>query len=171
MEEVAVRPVEAHEYEAVARLIVEVYGVALGETLSDDYRVELADVARRAAGAVVLVAAAPGGDVLGSITYVPGPDSPYAEFENDDEAGIRMLVVAPEAQRRGIGARLVQACVDQARSTGKVRVSLHTTPSMTGAQRLYEGLGFRRREERDWTPEPGVDLLGYVLELGAASGR
>lgn len=172
MAEVAVRPIEPHEYEAVGRLTADVYAEVLGMTLSDGYRAELVDVARRAAEALVLVAA--GGEtseILGSITYVPGPESPYAEFDDADEAGIRMLVVAPAAQRQGIGKRLVQACVNQAWSAGKARLSLHTTPTMVGAQRLYERMGFRRTEERDWRPEPGVDLLGYVLELGPAPGR
>lgn len=176
MGEVAVRPIEPHEYEVVAQLIVAVYADELGETLSEDYRVHLADVGRRAEGAVVLVAvdgAHPDAGVLGSITYVPGPESDYAEFDGTDEAGIRMLVVAPAAQRRGIGAQLVRACIERAERAGKRRISLHTTPAMEGAQRLYEGLGFERAKERDWLPEPGVELLGYVLELGpgSVSGR
>lgn len=166
---VAVRIIEPYEYEQVARLIVDVYTHELGGTLSDGYRAELADVTSRAEGALVLVAVGQEGGVLGSVTYVPGPKSPYAEFAGTDEAGIRMLVVAPEAQRRGIGSQLVEACIEQARRDGKARLSLHTTPTMAGAQRLYEGLGFTRATERDWVPEPGVHLLGYVLEL--ASGR
>lgn len=159
----AVRPISPGEHAAVAEMTLRVYEVALGEVLTDDYRVILADVDDRAANAVVLVAV-DGEALLGSITYVPGP-GPYAEFESPDEAGIRMLVVAPEAQRRGVGAALVRACVDEARRAGKARISLHTTPAMTAAQRLYEGLGFRRAPERDWVPEPGVTLLGYVLDL------
>ena len=168
-----IREVEPQDYGALAHLIVEVYAAELGEMLSDDYRVHLADVARRAEGSDVLVAVE-GGDLVGSITYVPGPESDYAEFDGADEAGIRMLVVAPQAQRRGIGSALVKACVARARRAGKARISLHTTPSMKGAQRLYEGLGFVRAPERDWLPEPGVVLIGYVLplELGLeASGR
>lgn len=168
MGEVAVRAIEPRDYDPVARLTVDVYTEALGVMLSDGYRAELADVARRAEGALVLVAV-DGGEVVGSVVYVPGPESPYAEFAGAEEAGIRMLVVAPGAQRRGIGGRLVRACVERARQAGKVRLSLHTTPTMTGAQRLYEGLGFTRAADRDWAPEPGVHLLGYVLEL--APGR
>lgn len=160
-----IRPVAAAEHGAVARMTVDVYALALGEVLTDDYRVILSAVDDRAASALVLVAVDPAdGAILGSITYVPGP-GPYAEFESPDEAGLRMLVVAPEAQRRGVGTALVRACIDEARRAGKARVSLHTTPAMTGAQRLYEGLGFRRAPERDWVPEPGVQLLGYVLDL------
>jgi ribosomal protein S18 acetylase RimI-like enzyme len=64
-----------------------------------------------------------------------------------------------------VGTALVLACMEEARRAGKARISLHTTLAMTGAQRLYERLGFQRAPERDWVPEPGVQLLGYVLEL------
>ena len=162
-----IRAIAPVEHAAVAELTVDVYAQALGETLTDDYRVILADVDDRAANARVLVAVDPADEaVLGSITYVPGP-GPYAEFDSADEAGIRMLVVAPQAQRRGVGTALVQACIEEARLAHRARISLHTTPAMTGAQRLYEGLGFRRAPERDWIPEPGVQLLGYVLDLDA----
>jgi ribosomal protein S18 acetylase RimI-like enzyme len=161
-----IRPIAPAEHAAVAEMTVRVYEEALGEVLTDEYKVILADVDDRAANALVLVAQEAGSapTLLGSITYVPGP-GPYAEFESPAEAGIRMLVVAPEAQRRGVGSALVLACIDEARRAGKARISLHTTPAMTGAQQLYSGLGFRRAPERDWVPEPGVNLLGYVLDL------
>jgi ribosomal protein S18 acetylase RimI-like enzyme len=159
-----IRPIRPEEHETVARLTVSTYAEVLGPSLTEDYRVELADVARRASEAEVLVAVEPDG-VVGSVTYVSAL-GPYAEFGGADEAGIRMLVVAPAAQRRGAGAALVQACVDRARAGGKTRVVLHTTPSMLVAQRLYERLGFQRAPERDWSPEDEhIELLGFVLEL------
>jgi ribosomal protein S18 acetylase RimI-like enzyme len=42
---------------------------------------------------------------------------------------------------------------------------ISTDPRMTAAHRLYERLGFARLPERDWSPEPGVDLLVYSHEL------
>ena len=156
---------EPGEYAAVAELTIAVYADVLKEILTVEYRAELADVARRAADAVVLVAVDGGGGLLGSVTFVPTPESDYAEFKSADEAGVRMLVVAPEAQGRGVGTQLMDACIARARAAGRLRVSLHTTPSMTTAHRLYERLGFVRAPERDWVPEPGVHLWGYVLPL------
>lgn len=149
----------------MAALTVSTYAEVLGPHLSEGYRAELADVARRARETVVLVAVDGSDVLLGSVTFVPGL-GPYAEFEGPDEAGIRMLVVGPAAQGRGVGRALVEACVERARAAGKARVSLHTTPSMLTAQRLYQRLGFRRAPERDWMPGDGnVRLLGYVLDL------
>jgi ribosomal protein S18 acetylase RimI-like enzyme len=165
--ELSVRPVEASEYEAVGRLTVDVYAAILGDQLGPAYAEELLQVAHRAEHAVVLVAVQPDGGIVGSVTYVPGPGGPYAEFPDGNEAGIRMLAVWPYGQRQGVGTALVEACLALARRDGRERVSLHTTPAMVAAQRFYQRLGFRRAPERDWEPRPGLLLLGYVLELDA----
>lgn len=159
-----IRPATPADHAAVAEMTIAVYEQAMAGTLTEEYKAILADVADRAAHVVVLAAYDGAGALVGSITYVPGP-GPYAEFDSADEAGIRMLVVAPHAQRAGVGTALVLACMEEARRAGKARISLHTTVAMTGAQQLYERLGFQRAPERDWVPEPGVQLLGYVLEL------
>jgi GNAT superfamily N-acetyltransferase len=164
LEAVVVRPVLPVEHRAVAELTVSVYTDVIGHLLSEEYLTVLSDVSRRAREAVVLVAVAPSGRLLGSVTYVPGL-GPYAEFDGADEAGIRMLVVDPGVQRRGVGTALVQACIDRARGAGRSRIALHTVEEMAGAQRLYRRLGFRRMPERDLEPEPGVMLLGYERAL------
>jgi hypothetical protein len=38
---------------------------------------------------------------------------------------------------------------------------------MSSAHRVYERLGFTRVPEDDWSPEPGVLLLAYVLRFAA----
>jgi ribosomal protein S18 acetylase RimI-like enzyme len=60
---------------------------------------------------------------------------------------------------------LMRECIDRARKSGRKRVRLDTRTSMTSAQRLYERLGFRRDPDHDWSPAPGILLLGYVLDL------
>ena len=84
---------------------------------SSRLRGELRDVAGRSAGAEVLVAVDGGRRCSAAVTYVPGPASPAAEFTEPDAAGIRMLAVAPDAQRRGVGEALTRACVDRARAS------------------------------------------------------
>src|ERR671918_190025 len=112
-----------------------------------------------------LVAVDDAGAVLGGVTYVPGPDSPCAEFTEPDGAGIRMLAVAPEAQGRGVGEALSRACLERARVAGKGQILLHSTDRMAVAHRLYERLGFVRGPAPDWEPLPGVWLPGLPLRL------
>ena len=158
-----IREARAEEYEAAGELCVLAYAALDGE--SDlGYFEELRDVAARAAVVPVLVAVDPDGTLLGTVTYVPGP-GPFAESENDDEAGFRMLAVAPWAQNRGIGRALVETCVDRARREGRSAIAILTRPSMTTAHRLYESLGFERAAEDDWEFEPGQWLWGYRLQL------
>ena len=58
------------------------------------------------------------------------PAGPVASIDRPDQAELRMLAVAAEAQGRGVGTALVQACIDQARVDGKRQVTLHTTAFM-----------------------------------------
>ncbi|MGH9304117.1 MAG: GNAT family N-acetyltransferase, partial [Acidimicrobiales bacterium] len=97
---------------------------------------------------------------------VPDGSSPWAELLEEGEAGIRMLAVLPTAQNRGVGRALLGECVSMASRTNRMALLLHTTPWMSAAQRLYEGAGFDRFPERDWTPVPDVPLLAYRRLLG-----
>lgn len=167
---VEVREARPDEFGAIGDLTVEAYAALLGADHLSDYRAELEDVAGRASSATVLVAVE-GGAVLGSVTYVPGPQSPLHEFEDPEAASIRMLAVAPAAQGRGIGHELTAACIALARSAERRRVVLYSTEPMVVARAMYERMGFVRDEGRDWTftREDGstLVLLCYELELRA----
>lgn len=115
----------------------------------------------------VLVGAWIEGRLAGIVIYVGEPGDPYAEFGSEDEAGVRGLAVGIDRQRRGVGAALVAYCIERARAEGKARLVLHTTPWMHTAQRLYPRLGFRRTPEIDFSPAPGIPLIGFTLDLEA----
>lgn len=161
---IEIREVRPEEWAVLGDLTVEAY-VAVGEVGHPDYLEHVRDVASRAAVCPVLVAVDPAGRILGGVTYVPGPGTPYSEIETEGEAGFRMLAVDPAAQGRGIGRLLVEACLERARSEGRRGIVLMTRPFMTAAHRLYAGLGFRRAPERDWWPEPDVELLAFERDL------
>jgi GNAT superfamily N-acetyltransferase len=163
VEGVEIRPVRPEEYSDLADLTVAAY-LGVGH-VDDEYEPELRDVAGRVAGAEVLVAVDDDGTVLGGVTYVPDRASPYAEFEGEHAAGIRMLAVRPDAQGAGVGSALVQECLRLARERGRREVILHTGLSMKAAHQLYEKLGFVRDPDLDWWPTPGIELLGYRMHL------
>jgi ribosomal protein S18 acetylase RimI-like enzyme len=55
---------------------------------------------------------------------------------------IRGLAVHPARQRCGVGRRLVEACIEQARSRGARKLSLRVLGANVAARRLYESCGF-----------------------------
>ncbi|MET7394734.1 GNAT family N-acetyltransferase [Dactylosporangium sp. NPDC005572] len=168
MTPIAIRPVEPSDFAEVSRLTVEAYR-ADGQ-LDDDtggYAAVLADVAARAAAAEILVAAdtaAGGQGLLGSVTFVL-PGTPYAEVSRAGEAEFRMLAVDPLAQRRGVARRLVRACIDRAAALGCSSVVISTRDINRAAFALYDTFGFARDPSLDWSPVPGVRLLGLRLPL------
>jgi ribosomal protein S18 acetylase RimI-like enzyme len=162
---VLIRAARPSEYDAVGELTARVYRDG-GFTRPDSpYLATLRDAASRAEKAELLVAVDEDGTLLGSVTYAAG-GSPYAETaETADQAGFRMLVVDPAARGRGIGEALIRACIERARRDGARVLRLSTQQDMSAAHRIYERLGFVRTPERDWTPQPGVDLITYALVI------
>jgi ribosomal protein S18 acetylase RimI-like enzyme len=161
---IGVRPChDDAEADAAGQIVADAY-LADGFA-QQDYLTVLLDGRDRSRTATLLVAVDGSDRVVGTVTYaVPG--QPYAEVSRPGEAEFRMLGVDPSAQGRGVGATLVQACIDRARADQRSALVLCTEVNMTAAQRLYDRLGFVRDPERDWTPVPNIHLLGYVLELG-----
>jgi predicted N-acetyltransferase YhbS len=169
---VEIRQARPDEFAAAGDLVVEAYA-AIDPYGLGNYSDELRDVAGRAADADVLVAVDDDGDLLGAVTYVPGPRSSSAEFTEADAAGIRMLAVSLKAQGQGVGQALVEACIERARAAGKRQVVLHTTDWMSTAHRMYARLGFRRDASIDWQPSEEeaegnvIWLRGYRYDLTA----
>jgi ribosomal protein S18 acetylase RimI-like enzyme len=165
---ITIRPIRPGEYEALGEMTVTAYRSLPYEMPHQDiYDVQLRDVTRRAQISCVLVAVSPAGELLGGVTYVSGPEDPYAEELNDGEAGIRMLAVDPARQGSGVGQALTRACLERARADGRRRVVLHTGDWMPAAKHIYETLGFVREPSIDFSPGPSIDLIGYVLDLPA----
>ena len=102
--------------------------------------------------AVVLVAAAPSGELLGFTQLFPSFSSVRAcrIFVLND------LFVAPEARRQGVARELLVRAADVARALGAGSLSLATARSNHAAQKLYESLGWQRDEF----------FLHYDLALG-----
>jgi ribosomal protein S18 acetylase RimI-like enzyme len=161
---VTVRAARESEYAAIGELTARAYLDGGFVAAGSFYVAELKNVARRAEQAEMMVAE-DGGTLLGAVAFVP-PGSAFGEItEAEDEAAFRMLAVSPDAQGRGVGRALVDACLARAHALGVARMRLSTQPDMTSAHRLYEKLGFIRTPDRDWSPVPGVDLWTYALDL------
>src|ERR1700704_2629057 len=142
-----VREATRDDFAEIGRLTVAAYR-ALDTWVGDDYAAHLADVATRAGAenTIVLVAEDEAdGRIFGTVTLTLG-GGPYFEWAHgvDGDCGFRMLAVDPAAQRRGIGPRLVDECLERARATGCGTMVIGSTEWMTTAHRIYERIGFRR---------------------------
>jgi GNAT superfamily N-acetyltransferase len=96
------------------------------------------------------------GPIVGTLTVVP-PGSPFIERAGSGEFELRMLAVSPMERGRGIGAELTLAGVRLAKEQGATGIVLSTMETMHAAHRLYERLGFVRREDLDWVVQDNPD--------------
>jgi ribosomal protein S18 acetylase RimI-like enzyme len=161
-----VRAARSDELDAVGALTLRAY-VADGyfaQGTGSAYQGHLADARSRAAEADLLVAVDTDDQLLGTVT-IALPGTRFAEVSQPGEIEFRMLAVSPDARGRGVGNALIQAVFDRARELGIGKVVLCTQENMSGPQRMYQRLGFRRVPERDWDPLPDVQLIAFELAL------
>lgn len=128
-----VRTVDEELVEAMARLIPQlspdaepVTAQTLREVVDSDVTTLL--VARRA------------GQVVGCLTLV------VFRIPSGRRCWIEDVVVDAEHRRAGIGEALTRTALDHAATLGEHVVNLTSGPARTDAHRLYERLGFTRRE-------------------------
>ncbi|MGH3901929.1 MAG: GNAT family N-acetyltransferase [Pseudonocardiaceae bacterium] len=148
-----VRPARPDEVDQVGRLTFEAYVADGYANPAGSYAAALADTSRRARDAELLVAVDSNARVLGTVT-VCTPGSPLGELSQPGELEFRMLAVALDARRRGVGEALVIAVLPRAAEIGAHRVVMCSAAEMPVAHRLYTRLEFVRLPERDWQPVP-----------------
>ena len=162
----AVRRARPEELDAAGAVVRAAYEA--DHLVAGPYLELLADARSRALEAEVAVALDDQGSIIGSVTFALA-GSRWAQLARHGQAEFRMLGVRPDARGRGVGLALVQWCLDRARASGADEVVLSSATAMRAAHRLYTALGFTRRPALDWSPVPGLDLLGFGLVLGPAS--
>jgi putative acetyltransferase len=79
-------------------------------------------------------------------------------------AELKRLYVRPGFRGHDLGRRLALHALDAARHAGHREVKLDTLPSMSAAQALYAGLGFRDTAPYNDNPVDGVRFM--ALDLG-----
>ena len=164
-----IRVAREEEYAAVGALSVAGYDADgyltyPDGTFDDDYAGWLADATSRAHKSTLLVAF-DGDELVGTVTWCPYGSGDAQLAKEPHQGEFRTLSIAPEARGRGIGRALVEHCLERARSAGLTEVLLFSLKEMLPAHRLYARLGFVRRPDLDWSPEPEVDLWAFSLTL------
>ncbi|AXK72902.1 GNAT family N-acetyltransferase [Lysobacter sp. TY2-98] len=165
-------PLRPDDAMRLGRLMVAAYSALEGFPTPDEqpqYYALLADVARfaKVPGATVFTALDEDDTLLGGVVYFADMAHYGAggvATQERQAAGFRLLAVDPALQGRGVGKRLTQHCIDQARRDGRREVILHTTAAMKPAWAMYERLGFRRSEDLDFLQQ-GFPVYGFRLAL------
>ncbi len=116
-----------------------------------------------APGGEIFVAEQSGG-VIGCVALVPLADGSYE---------LAKMAVAPEAQGRGVGRRLMAAAIEWARKRGVKRLFLGSNTRLTPALRLYESAGFQHLppERRPVSPYARANVFMEMLLEENEKGR
>lgn len=78
---------------------------------------------------------------------------------SEDICEMKRLYVKPQFREKGIGRKLSESMIGEARARGYRIMKLDTLPSMREALRLYESLGFRKTTPYRYNPVKGAVFL------------
>lgn len=138
--EVLIRPIEPGddpEVESIIRKVMTSYGLDRPGSALHDPEVGNMASAYRQDGSRYFVGEFDGKLVGGSgIGPLAGGEKGTCE--------LRKMYVLPEARGKGIGKRLLENCLESAKSLGYRRCYLETLAEMTEARHLYERNGFQQ---------------------------
>jgi ribosomal protein S18 acetylase RimI-like enzyme len=94
-------------------------------------------------GATLLIARE-GDAIVGTALVIVYPTTMRVESRIED------VVVDEAARGRGVGEALVRECIEVARRRGASIVELQTARARVAANRLYERMGFQRRDSNPY---------------------
>jgi putative acetyltransferase len=136
-----IRPIVPDDDAAVAsivRTVMPEFGASGCGFAINDPEVDWMSRAYAAPRSAYFVVEDANGSVLGGGGVAP------LEGGDEDTCELRKMYFLPEARGRGIGAAMMQRCLEAARGFGFKRCYLETLTGMDAAMRLYERSGFRR---------------------------
>ena len=150
------------ESEAISELLLESFGQFQAEYTPGafEYTTPSTKVVRERFDEGPIWVAMDGKAMIGTISGLPEPDRFY----------VRSMAVRPDAQRIGIGQRLLEPLETFAREGGFERMYLYTTHVLPGAKRLYEKNGFyvlRETQPEEWFDMGGLEMEKDLSEPGA----
>lgn len=100
-------------------------------------------------------------EIIGMAFLVPKGNP--TDIYDADWSYIRFLTVDPDFAGRGIGRKLTEICIEEARKNNESTIALHTSEMMDKARHIYEELGFKIDKEIE--QRLGKRYWLYKLEL------
>lgn len=162
MPQAIVLTTEFHERDRIPLVnLLRAYEKGLGVSLCfQDFDSEIAALPGDYAppGGTLVLAHAGDGELVGAVG-LRGLDPVQGICE------MKRLYVAPAGRGQGLGRRLAERVLAEARRLGYRSVRLDTLPAMREAQALYAALGFRDIANYNDNPVPGARFLEKTLEL------
>lgn len=145
----------------IARAMIEEYAASLGVDLCfQGFAEEMERIVEEYSpprGALLL--AKEGEAVLGCVGLRPF----HGDASVAGDCEMKRMYVPPAGRGRGIGRRLAEAIVAEARKAGHARMLLDTLPQLEAAQSLYRSMGFVEIPVYRHNPVPGA--LYFALDL------
>lgn len=153
--------------EAVVELLVESYGQYESDFSTEvwqDYLERIKQSLNNPALDRVLVAKSEG-EFLGTLQLFTNSEAAY---QNPNigivDPIVRLLAVSPAARGKGVAQALLKESASYAKDKGADFLYLHSGENMTQAIRLYEHLGFKRDESKEFH-NADVHVKCFRLEL------
>jgi len=150
---VEVRIAKPEDSGAIAEVLGEAFGMYRKHYTADAFAVvtPLADEITRRLDEGPQWVATMGDKIVGTVSVTVDEGDLY----------VRSLAVAPEAQGRGVGHKLLDAIDEYAAGTKFDRIFLYTTYFSAGAKELYEKHGYawvRDTTAEEWYGVPGLEM-------------
>ena len=153
------RLADPSEYGAYGEMLDDAF--TTGCWVTEEYRAGLHQIARRAKSSFVWVV-----EQLSSHELVAGILTPHPDEIRGGISTFNILGVATAGRGLGLGHKLVEHAIAQARYNGAESLSINSSPHMTHAHRLYYQHGFVRRIERETkVVDRGQRLFSFELRL------
>ena len=76
---------------------------------------------------------------------------------------MKRVYIRPAARGKGLGRRLIERILAEAREAGYSRICLDVLPEFRTAHDIYKSLGFRPAQPISFNPVPGTQFLGLDL--------
>lgn len=163
---VTIRPIEPADADGYLAVFESV--AAEGKWIGTELPIEPERVARLRASAT-----APRDDEFTAVAVVDGRLAGFAHVAIDIQRAYLGMAIVDGHRGRGIGARLLDACISWTRGTDAHKIDLEVWPHNTAARRLYERAGFvvEGRRRRHWRRDNGElwDSIEMSLVLDETS--